>query len=217
MLKQAIRAATAAAYLGRASAANPLHTESDLRVDLRWWTDQNLNSLDAAGVDVEQYVRWLQDVRRHQPDPHLWASTLLDELQPLRFTRSYQSLTAAIRRLGVAPGVRRVMRLGIAMSLSLTTRRGAETQIDWVELPDRLVVDIVQVVAHVGRLQPREALLIAANAVTNDAGYAREALGVDAVHLLVRNCLSEHRDLVLGDAECMTAVRALLEVFVRVG
>jgi hypothetical protein len=36
-------------------------------------------------------------------DPHLWASTLLDELQPLGYEGSYQSLTAAIRRLGLRP------------------------------------------------------------------------------------------------------------------
>ncbi|GAA3779480.1 hypothetical protein GCM10022225_79590 [Plantactinospora mayteni] len=36
-------------------------------------------------------------------DPHLWASTLLDELRLLGFTGSYQSLTAAIRRLGLRP------------------------------------------------------------------------------------------------------------------
>jgi hypothetical protein len=35
-------------------------------------------------------------------DPHLWASTLFDELQHLGFTGSYPSLTAAIRKLGRA-------------------------------------------------------------------------------------------------------------------
>jgi transposase len=36
-------------------------------------------------------------------DPHLWASTLLDELRPLGFAGSYQTLTAAIARLGLRP------------------------------------------------------------------------------------------------------------------
>ena len=44
-----------------------LHTESDLRVFLRWCTDQDLDPLAALRVDIERYVRWLQDVRRHQP------------------------------------------------------------------------------------------------------------------------------------------------------
>jgi hypothetical protein len=34
---------------------------------------------------------------------------------------------------------------------------------------------------------------------------------------LLRQYLADHRDLVLGDTECTTAVRRLLESFVRVG
>jgi len=44
-----------------------MHTEADLRVLLRWCTDQDLDPLAAVGVDIERYVRWLQDVRRYQP------------------------------------------------------------------------------------------------------------------------------------------------------
>jgi site-specific recombinase XerD len=44
-----------------------LHTESDLRIFLAWCTEQNLPPLSAVRVDVERYVRWLQDVRRFQP------------------------------------------------------------------------------------------------------------------------------------------------------
>jgi site-specific recombinase XerD len=44
-----------------------LHTESDLRVFLRWCSDQGLEPLAAVRADVERYVRWLQDVRRYQP------------------------------------------------------------------------------------------------------------------------------------------------------
>jgi site-specific recombinase XerD len=43
------------------------HTESDLRVFLRWCTDQGLDPLAAVRVDIERYLRWLQDVRRYQP------------------------------------------------------------------------------------------------------------------------------------------------------
>jgi hypothetical protein len=51
-----------------ATAAKPrLHTESDLQVFLRWCTGQNLDPLAAARVDIEQYLRWLQDVRCYQP------------------------------------------------------------------------------------------------------------------------------------------------------
>src|SRR5215207_5166008 len=44
-----------------------LHTNSDLPVFLAWCTGQNLDPLSAARVDIERYVRWLQDVRRYQP------------------------------------------------------------------------------------------------------------------------------------------------------
>ena len=36
-------------------------------------------------------------------DPHLWARTLYDELEPLGFTLSYQSLTRNIRTRGQPP------------------------------------------------------------------------------------------------------------------
>jgi transposase len=36
-------------------------------------------------------------------DPHLWARTLYDELEPLGFTLSYQSLTRNIRTRGLRP------------------------------------------------------------------------------------------------------------------
>ncbi|WP_406081779.1 site-specific integrase [Micromonospora sp. NBC_00858] len=55
------------AFLGRYRGQTRIHTESDLRVFLRWCTDQNLDPLAAARVDVERYVRWLQDVRWYQP------------------------------------------------------------------------------------------------------------------------------------------------------
>ena len=47
--------------------ATRLHTESDLHVFLRWCADQDLDPLAAVRVDIERYVRWLQDVRRYQP------------------------------------------------------------------------------------------------------------------------------------------------------
>jgi len=49
------------------------------------------------------YVR-----QRLTDDPHLWASTLFDELVDLGYDRSYPSLTRALRSGGVASGVRAV-------------------------------------------------------------------------------------------------------------
>jgi hypothetical protein len=59
--------AAVSAYLGRYRGQTRLHTESDLRVFLHWCTDQDLNPLTAVRVDIERYLRWLQDVRRYQP------------------------------------------------------------------------------------------------------------------------------------------------------
>jgi len=55
------------AYLGRYRGETRVHTESDLRIFLRWCADHDLDPLSAVRVDIERYVRWLQDVRRYQP------------------------------------------------------------------------------------------------------------------------------------------------------
>ncbi len=55
------------AYLGRYRGETRVHTESDLRIFLRWCADQDLDPLAAVRVDIERYLRWRQDVRRYQP------------------------------------------------------------------------------------------------------------------------------------------------------
>jgi integrase/recombinase XerD len=59
--------AAASVYLGRYRGETRLHTGSDLRLFLRWCADQNLDPLAAVRVDIERYLRWLQDVGRYQP------------------------------------------------------------------------------------------------------------------------------------------------------
>ncbi|MEV0134847.1 tyrosine-type recombinase/integrase [Dactylosporangium sp. NPDC050688] len=59
--------AAVAAYLGRYRGLTRQHSESDLHVFLRWCTDHELDPLTAVRVDIERYVRWLQDVRHYQP------------------------------------------------------------------------------------------------------------------------------------------------------
>jgi integrase/recombinase XerD len=51
-----LRAATAA-YLGRYRGQTRLHSESDLRIFLRWCTDEDLDPLAAVRVDIERYLR----------------------------------------------------------------------------------------------------------------------------------------------------------------
>ena len=76
---------------------------------------------------------------------------------------------------------------------------------------------IIQTVEHLGDAQPKPALVLAMRAITEDSRYITEPLGVDAVLKLINRYIADHRELVLGDPECTTAVRVLLEPFVRVG
>ena len=51
-----------------ATGASPrLHTGSDLKILLTWCADQDLDPLRVGRVDVEGYVRWLQEIRCYQP------------------------------------------------------------------------------------------------------------------------------------------------------
>src|SRR3954470_16787277 len=59
--------AAISAYLGRYRGQTRLHSESDLRVFLRWCADHDLDPLAAVRIDIARYVRWLQDVRCYQP------------------------------------------------------------------------------------------------------------------------------------------------------
>ncbi|RBJ04885.1 integrase [Micromonospora provocatoris] len=64
---QLVVRAAVSAFLGRYRGQTRVHTESDLRVFPRWRADHGLDPLAAARVDIERYLRWLQDVRRYQP------------------------------------------------------------------------------------------------------------------------------------------------------
>ena len=69
-------------------------------------------------------------------DPHLWASTLHDELVGLGFAGSYPSLTAAIRAHGLRPHCEPCSAARGRDTAVITHPPGEETQWDWVELPD---------------------------------------------------------------------------------
>jgi transposase len=69
-------------------------------------------------------------------DPHLWASTLHDELVGLGFTGSYPSLTATIRVHGLRPHCEPCQASKGRDSSLITHPPGEETQWDWVELPN---------------------------------------------------------------------------------
>jgi hypothetical protein len=95
---QLVMRAAASAFLGRYRGQTRVHTDSDLRVFLRWCTDQDLNPLTPRRVDVERYVRWLQEVRRYQALDGLPATVGRGRLLPsLRHRRHPRTLTSRLR------------------------------------------------------------------------------------------------------------------------
>jgi transposase len=89
----------------------------------------------SAGDDpfdrFEDYVR-----SRLREDPHLWATTLFDELVELGFERSYQSLTRQVRARALRPACETCHAAKGRASAVIDHPPGEETQWDWVELPD---------------------------------------------------------------------------------
>src|ERR1019366_1721503 len=57
-------AAATVAHLARYRGLSRSHTESDLRIFFRWCDDRGLDVLAVQRVDLELYLRWMQDVRR---------------------------------------------------------------------------------------------------------------------------------------------------------
>ncbi|MDQ3783135.1 MAG: IS21 family transposase [Actinomycetota bacterium] len=69
-------------------------------------------------------------------DPHLWASTLMDELTDLGFTGSYPTLTRQLRVRGLRPACEPCRPTSGRPVAVIGHPAGEETQWDWVELPD---------------------------------------------------------------------------------
>jgi transposase len=69
-------------------------------------------------------------------DPHLWASTLFEEVQGLGFDRSYPTLTRELRRRGLRPACEPCTPAKGRPVAVIEHPAGEETQWDWVDLPD---------------------------------------------------------------------------------
>ncbi|MEU5156139.1 hypothetical protein [Glycomyces sp. NPDC021274] len=80
-----------------------------------------------------------------------------------------------------------------------------------------VVHHVVESIDYIADLDPKYALLIATQAATANESYAYESLAVDAVLKLIRRYMGNHRDLILDDAECTSAVRKLIESLVQAG
>jgi transposase len=82
----------------------------------------------------EPFVEYV--TARLAEDPHLWAQTLMDELEPLGFPLSYQSLTRNIRARKLRPVCKACRTATERPNAVIPHDPGGETQWDWVDLPD---------------------------------------------------------------------------------
>lgn len=74
--------------------------------------------------------------QRLTEDPHLWASTLYDELLELGYDRSYPTMTRQVRDRGLRPACEACRPTKDRAVAVIEHLPGEETQWDWVELPD---------------------------------------------------------------------------------
>ena len=74
--------------------------------------------------------------RRLADDPHLWSTTLFDEVVELGFTGSYQAFTASIRRHELRPRCAACAANKHKDRSVIEHPAGQEVQWDWLELPD---------------------------------------------------------------------------------
>ena len=89
-----------------------------------------------AGPDrfgpFERYCRL-----RFEGDPHLWATTLFEEVRGLGYEGAYPSFTRALRKRGLRPSCAACAAAGTPSEFAVIDHpAGEETQWDWVELPD---------------------------------------------------------------------------------
>ncbi|MFZ0158201.1 MAG: IS21 family transposase, partial [Kineosporiaceae bacterium] len=73
---------------------------------------------------------------RFVEDPHVWATTLFDEVVELGFDRSYPTFTRLVRARALRPGCERCHPAKGRPVAVIDHPAGEETQWDWVELPD---------------------------------------------------------------------------------
>ncbi|MBO0885268.1 MAG: helix-turn-helix domain-containing protein, partial [Mycobacterium sp.] len=69
-------------------------------------------------------------------DPHVWLTTLFDEVVDLGYDASYQSFTRAIRTRGLRPRCEACAAAKSKDRSLIPHPAGEETQWDWLELPD---------------------------------------------------------------------------------
>jgi transposase len=100
-----------------------------------------LNGNRVAGVRASTAPDWFAEYEvyvraRFADDPHVWVTTLFDEVTDLGFDRSYPSFTRLIRARGLRPACEPCHPAKGRPVSVIDHPAGDETQWDWVELPD---------------------------------------------------------------------------------
>ncbi len=100
-----------------------------------------LSSKQSPGVRApsgpDRFAEYAQYCRlRLAADPHLWATTLFDEVTALGYGGSYSSFTRAIRQRNLRPVCETCKQSRTADRAVIEHPPGQETQWDWLELPD---------------------------------------------------------------------------------
>lgn len=80
-----------------------------------------------------------------------------------------------------------------------------------------VVQHTVETLAHLVEHDRKRAFLTIAQAASPQHGYQWERQGADTIVEIIDLYAAEHRDLLLSDRQCLTALRRLLESFVRSG
>ncbi len=111
------------------------HDRKTIRRYLNGTRTAGVRAPAAGGDSFAPFVAYC--AARLAEDPHLWASTLLDELQGLGFTGAYPTLTRQIRGRRLRPACKPCSPAKGGPVAVIDHPPGAETQWDWLELACR--------------------------------------------------------------------------------
>jgi hypothetical protein len=75
----------------------------------------------------------------------------------------------------------------------------------------------VETLDHLSHIDPRRAFLAVEAAATTGHGYEWEPQGADLIVKIIDRYAADYRSLLLSDPECLSALRRLLEAFIRSG
>jgi hypothetical protein len=80
-----------------------------------------------------------------------------------------------------------------------------------------IVHHMVETLGHLSPSMPRRSFLLIERTISAGDAYTYDSLAADTTITLIERYLAEFRDVLSSDAEVLTAVRRVLDAFVRVG